>query len=80
MVSFQEAQKLATLVLIADSCNVDAQYIRAVCVYNEDWEQGIRCFEKVISLDPDHAKAKKMLLGLKKFRENEKQGNQLRLR
>lgn len=59
----------------ADSSSAEAVYIRALCLYQEDWEQGLKCLENVIRLDPDHRKAKAMISKIRRFQEKEKTGN-----
>lgn len=59
----------------SDPSSAEAVYIRALCLYEDDWEQGLKCLENVIRLDPDHSKAKVMITKIRTFQEKEKIGN-----
>lgn len=46
-------------------------------MYDKYWELGLEYFETVISLDPDHKKAKAMTLKIKQFQQQQKLGKSL---
>lgn len=58
----------------SNSLNVDALYIHALCVYHMEWEQAIKCFQSVIALDPEHKRAKAMILKVEQFQEQKQLG------
>lgn len=59
----------------SDTTSAEAVYIRALCIYRDDWEQGLKCLENVIRLDPDHSKAKAMISKIRTFQKEEEIGS-----
>lgn len=55
----QEAAKLLAALVIKEPKNANAWFGLAVCI--DDKEKKIFCFEKVLSIEPNHTKAKDML-------------------
>ncbi|XP_055298349.1 dnaJ homolog subfamily C member 7-like isoform X2 [Sitodiplosis mosellana] len=74
---FEEANNLAVACMQADPSSADAVYIRALCLYEKDWELGLKYFENVLILDPDHKKTIKRILTLRKFKQKDKIGKKL---
>ena len=56
---YKEAQDVSNDLLRNDSTNVEAIYIRGLCLYYEDnLEKALSHFQQVLKLAPDFAKAK----------------------
>ncbi len=56
---YAEAQNVANDLLRLDSTNVEAIYVRGLCLYYEDnVDKALTHFQQVLRLAPDHAKAK----------------------
>ena len=56
---YQEAQEVANDLLRSDSTNIEAIYIRGLCLYHEDnIDKAFSYFQQVLKLAPDHNKAK----------------------
>lgn len=66
---------MAKSCLETDPSNSDALYIQALCMFHKDFEQGMKDLKRVIVLDPDHSKAKAMILKVRKWKEKEDEGN-----
>lgn len=58
-----------------DPSNADVVYIRALCWYHKNWQEGVKYLKNVFILDPDHKKAKELLRNVKVFEEQQKFGN-----
>ena len=57
----KEAQEVANDLLKNDSTNVEAIYIRGLCLYYEDnLDKALSDFQQVLKLAPDFAKAKEI--------------------
>lgn len=53
-----------------DPNNVKAMYFRSQALLKEEeYDQSIECIEKLLSLDAEHAEAKKLLVRVKKIRQ-----------
>ena len=65
---YGEAQEVANDLLRQDSTNVDAIYVRGLCLYYEDnVDKAFTHFQQVLRFAPDHQRAKdvyKVLLSL----------------
>lgn len=72
---FQEAEEMSKRFMQTNPSNVDVLFICALCGYHKNWEQGLKSFERVIMLDPDHTKAKAMISKIRTFQAKEKAGN-----
>lgn len=60
----------------SDSASADAVYVRGLCLYYKDnLDKGITHFQQVLTLDPDHSKAKVMRLKAKSLKEKKENGN-----
>ena len=58
---YAEAQEAANYVLQFDNINVDAIYVRGLCLYYEDnVDRAFSHFTQVLRLAPDHLKAKEI--------------------
>ena len=56
---YKEAQDVSNDILRNDSTNVEAIYIRGLCLYYEDnLEKALSHFQQVLKLAPDYSKAK----------------------
>ena len=52
---------MANDILRLDNINVDAIYVRGLCLYNEDnVDKAFTHFQQVLRLAPDHVKAKEI--------------------
>lgn len=73
-----EANDIAINIMKIDSNNCDAIYVRGLTLYYSDnLEKGILHFERTITLDPDHKKAKVMRVKSKSLKEKKEQGNEM---
>lgn len=43
-------------------------------MFHKDWEQGLKDLKRVIVLDPDHIKAKTIIMKTRKLKEKEEEG------
>lgn len=78
LIFFQEASDLAVNVMKSDSSNADAVYIRGICLYFQDnLDKSIVHFVRVLSLDPDHQKAKLFRIKARTLKEKKEKGNEL---
>lgn len=60
----------------SDSASADAVYVRGLCLYYKDnLDKGITHFQQVLTLDPDHSKAKVMRIKAKSLKEKKENGN-----
>lgn len=60
----------------SDSASADAVYVRGLCLYYKDnLDKGITHFQQVLTLDPDHNKAKVMRIKAKNLKEKKENGN-----
>lgn len=74
----EEANDIAINIMKVDSNNCDAIYVRGLTLYYADnLEKGILHFERTLTLDPDHQKAKVMRIKSKSLKEKKEQGNEL---
>lgn len=63
-----------------DSSSADAVYVRGLCLYYKDnLDKGLTHFQQVLTLDPDHSKAKVMRLKAKSLKEKKENGEHLTL-
>ncbi|XP_055301013.1 uncharacterized protein LOC129567771 [Sitodiplosis mosellana] len=74
---YEEAEQIAIVCQMSDPKNADVVYIRALCWYHKNWQEGIKHLKNVILLDPDHKKAKSLLRNVKNFGEKEKLANEI---
>lgn len=75
---FEEANNIAITIMKQDSTNCDAIYVRGLTLYYSDnLEKGIIHFERSLTLDPDHKKAKAMRTKSKSLKEKKEKGNEL---
>lgn len=74
--NFQEANDIAVSCMKSDSSSADAVYVRGLCLYYKDnLDKGLTHFQQVLTLDPDHSKAKVMRLKAKSLKEKKENGN-----
>ena len=67
----KEAQEVANDLLRNDSTNVEAIYIRGLCLYYEDnLDKALSHFQQVLKLAPDFAKAKETFKVKQTFSKN----------
>lgn len=60
----------------SDCASADAVYVRGLCLYYKDnLDKGITHFQQVLTLDPDHSKAKVMRIKAKNLKEKKENGN-----
>lgn len=73
----EEANDIAIGIMKIDSSNCDAIFVRGLTLYyNDNLEKGIMHFERTLTLDPDHKKAKIMRIKSKSLKERKEQGNE----
>lgn len=71
----QEANDIAVSCMKSDSASADAVYVRGLCLYYKDnLDKGLTHFQQVLTLDPDHSKAKVMRLKAKNLKEKKENG------
>ncbi|XP_023327875.1 dnaJ homolog subfamily C member 7 isoform X1 [Eurytemora carolleeae] len=73
---YAEAQEAANYVLQFDNINVDAIYVRGLCLYYEDnVDRAFSHFTQVLRLAPDHLKAKEIYKKAKALKQKKEEGN-----
>ncbi|XP_064389364.1 dnaJ homolog subfamily C member 7-like [Halichondria panicea] len=73
---YDEAQGLANDLLRADSNNVDAVYIKAMCFYYQDMQdKAKRFFTQALKMDPDHSKSRQAMKKNKYLLQRKEEGN-----
>ncbi|XP_031829885.1 tetratricopeptide repeat protein 2 [Nomia melanderi] len=73
---YQEAQEIANDILHIDKQNVDALYVRAMCLYFQDnIDKAFAHFQQVLRLAPDHAKALELYKRAKNLKKKKEEGN-----
>lgn len=71
----QEANDIAVSCMKSDAASADAVYVRGLCLYYKDnLDKGLTHFQQVLTLDPDHSKAKVMRLKAKSLKEKKENG------
>lgn len=64
--------------MLMDSMNTDAVYVSGLCSYYKgDLASGLTYFQKALSLDPDHFKARIMRFKAKNLKEKKEEGDVL---
>lgn len=73
---FQEAQEIANDILHIDKQNVDAIYVRGMCLYYQDnVDRAFAHFQQVFRLAPDHSKALDIYKRAKTLKQKKEEGN-----
>jgi len=73
-----EASNIAITIMQCDTKNVDAIYVRGLTLYFEDnIDKSILHFERTLTLDPDHKRAKKLRQQAKTLKQKKETGNEL---
>jgi len=73
---YAEAQEVANDLLRQDSTNVDAIYVRGLCLYYEDnVDKAFTHFQQVLRFAPDHQRAKDVYKKAKLLRTKKEEGN-----
>lgn len=73
----EEAGDLAVSCMQVDTANADAVYVRGLCLYYSDnLDKGLVHFQRVLTLDPDHANARAMRIRAKQLKEKKESGNE----
>lgn len=73
-----EANDIAITIMQRDSSNADAIYVRGLTLYyGDNLDKGILHFERTLTLDPDHQKAKLMRQKSKMLKDKKEKGNDL---
>lgn len=73
---YGEAQEVANDLLRQDSTNVDAIYVRGLCLYYEDnVDKAFTHFQQVLRFAPDHQRAKDVYKKAKLLRQKKEEGN-----
>eukprot|EP00095_Tigriopus_kingsejongensis_P003055 maker-scaffold101_size371023-snap-gene-0.23 protein:Tk03055 transcript:maker-scaffold101_size371023-snap-gene-0.23-mRNA-1 annotation:"-like protein subfamily c member 7" len=71
-----ESQEVATDLLRLDGMNVDAMYVRGLCLYYEDnVDKAFSHFQKVLMFAPDHTKARHIYKKAKTLKQKKEEGN-----
>merc|ERR1712223_738046 len=74
---YHEAQDVANDLLRNDSTNIEAIYIRGLCLYHEDnVDKAFSHFHQVLKLAPDHAKAKEAFKRARLLKTKKDEGNE----
>lgn len=75
---FDEANDIAITMMKQNPNNSDAIFVRGLTLYYSDnLEKGIIHFERALTLDPDHKKAKLMRTKSKSLKEKKEKGNEM---
>lgn len=73
---YEEAQEIANNVLHVDKQNVDAIYIRGMCLYYQDHiDRAFAHFQQILRLAPDHATALNIYKRAKALKKKKEDGN-----
>lgn len=73
---YQESQEIANNILHLDKTNVDAIYVRGMCLYYEDnIDSAFNHFQQVLRLAPDHNKAMNIYKKAKELKKTKESGN-----
>ncbi|XP_014663206.1 PREDICTED: dnaJ homolog subfamily C member 7-like [Priapulus caudatus] len=73
---YQEAQEVANSVLLFDQMNVDAIFVRGLCLYYDDnIDKAFSHFQHILRLAPDHKKAIDVFKKAKLLIQKKHQGN-----
>ncbi|OAD60073.1 DnaJ like protein subfamily C member 7 [Eufriesea mexicana] len=73
---YQEAEEIANNILHLDKQNVDAIYVRAMCLYYQDnIDKAFTYFQQVLRLAPDHVKALEIYKRAKNLKKKKEDGN-----
>lgn len=73
---YQESQEIANDCLTKDNTNVDAIYVRGICLYYQDNpEKAFQHFQRVLQYSPDHEKAKVFYKKAKQLQNKKEAGN-----
>ncbi|XP_019618060.1 PREDICTED: dentin sialophosphoprotein-like isoform X2 [Branchiostoma belcheri] len=71
-----EAHDVVSNILHVDNMNVDAMYVRGLCLYYQDnLDKAFAHFQQVLRLSPDHEKAKVAFRKAKSLRAKKEEGN-----
>ncbi|XP_078621400.1 uncharacterized protein LOC144887857 isoform X1 [Branchiostoma floridae x Branchiostoma japonicum] len=71
-----EAHDVVSNILHIDNMNVDAMYVRGLCLYYQDnLDKAFAHFQQVLRLSPDHEKAKVAFRKAKSLRAKKEEGN-----
>ncbi|KAK8379553.1 hypothetical protein O3P69_019468 [Scylla paramamosain] len=74
---YSEAQEMVNEILQFDNTNVDAIYVRGMCLYYQDNpEVAFNHFQHVLRLAPDHHKAKEVYKKAKQLKQKKEEGNE----
>lgn len=74
---YHEAQEVANDLLRNDSTNIEAIYIRGLCLYHEDnVDKAFSHFHQVLKLAPDHNKAKEAFKRARLLKTKKDEGNE----
>jgi len=74
---YKEASESANSVLQIDNTNVDAIYVRGLCLYYEDnMDRSFSHFTQVLRFAPDHVKAKEIYKKAKTLKRIKEEGNE----
>lgn len=74
---FNEASDIAISVMQKESANADAIFVRGLTLYyGDNLDKGIVHFERTLTLDPDHKKAKIWRQKSKSLKEKKEKGNE----
>jgi len=74
---YKEAQEVANDLLRNDSTNIEAIYIRGLCLYYEDnIDKAFTHFQQVLKLAPDHSKAKDAFKRARQLKTKKDEGNE----
>jgi len=74
---YKEAQEVANDLLRNDSTNIEAIYIRGLCLYYEDnIDKAFTHFQQVLKLAPDHSKAKEAFKRARQLKTKKDEGNE----
>ncbi|XP_011305686.1 dnaJ homolog subfamily C member 7 [Fopius arisanus] len=73
---YQDAQEIANDILHVDRSNIDATYVRGVCLYHqENVDRAFMHFQEVLRLAPDHTKALEIYKRAKQLKQKKEDGN-----
>lgn len=74
----EEAGDLAVSCMHIEPSNADAIYVRGLCLYYSDnLDKGLVHFQRTLTLDPDHSKARNLRVKAKSLKEKKQTGNEL---
>lgn len=74
---YTEAKEMIKEIIQVDDRNPDAIYVEGMCLYysEDDMEEAMNRFQRVLRLAPDHTKARELYKKVKELKQKKEEGN-----